>query len=53
MEKIERKVFAVNYLNNILKPTKKSWATCYINKFFTCDINSTQCVKLLNRLLKM
>ena len=42
----------MNYLNKILEPIKESWATCYINKFFTCGINSTQRVESLNRLLK-
>jgi hypothetical protein len=31
---------AVKYLNKMLEPTKESWATCYINKLFTCGINT-------------
>ena len=40
------------YLQRMLEPTKESWATCYINKVFNCEINSTQRIESLNRLLK-
>jgi hypothetical protein len=40
------------YLKRMLKPTKESWATCYINEVFNCGINSTQRVESLNHLLK-
>ncbi|CAB4476260.1 unnamed protein product [Rhizophagus irregularis] len=40
------------YLKRMLEPTKESWATCYINEIFNCEINSTQRVESLNHLLK-
>lgn len=43
---------ANSYLNRMLEPTKVSCAACYINQIFNCDINSTQRIKSLNKLLK-
>ncbi|PKC00502.1 hypothetical protein RhiirA5_382409 [Rhizophagus irregularis] len=42
----------IQKVKRMLEPTKESWATCYINEIFNCEINSTQRVESLNHLLK-